>query len=92
MIGVFALCVTIAILALALKPAAPTASAWTVVRVGHNTTLWDIASAHPVPGFTTAETVTLIRRHNDLELAGLSVGQKLLVPRSDQVTGSAVRD
>jgi nucleoid-associated protein YgaU len=45
--------------------------------------LWDIARAHPREGFSTAQTVTLIRRFNHLEQSALTPGQLLRVPADE---------
>jgi hypothetical protein len=50
------------------------------VRVEAGDTLWSIASAHPVPGLRTEQTVDLIRRKNGMELSVVHVGQLLDVP------------
>lgn len=50
------------------------------VRVEAGDTLWSIASAHPVPGLRTEQTVDLIRRTNGMEGSVVYVGQLLDVP------------
>lgn len=82
LLGIFGLCLAVALLALALRPAPPSAASWTPVTIGEHSTLWDVARAHPVPGLSTAETVALIRTHNGLETPDLVAGQPLFVPAS----------
>jgi hypothetical protein len=50
------------------------------VRVEAGDTLWSIASAHPVPGLRTEETVDLIRRTNGMDASVVYVGQLIDVP------------
>lgn len=61
------------------------------VTVIEGTSLWSIASAHPVPGLGVAETVELIRTANNLHSSVVYVGQTLQVPapqRADRVTAA----
>lgn len=61
------------------------------LTVGEGTSLWSIASAHPVPGLSVAETVELIRTANNLHSSVVYVGQTLQVPasqRGNQVTAA----
>lgn len=50
------------------------------VYVGVGDTLWDWANKRRVPGVSTAELVTWIVEHNDLESSCLMPGQTLVVP------------
>jgi len=50
------------------------------VKVEAGDTLWSIASAHPVPGLSTEETVDLIRRTNGMEGSVVYIGQLLDAP------------
>lgn len=61
----------------------------TSVRVGSADTLWSIASAHRLPGLSTAATVEEIRRANGLTASNLSAGAILRVP-SAQSADSAL--
>lgn len=61
------------------------------VTVTEGTSLWSIASAHPVLGLGVAETVELIRTANNLHTSVVYVGQTLQVPtsqRDEQVTAA----
>ena len=60
------------------QPPAPTG--WTSVSVEPNASLWTLASAHPVEGLSTPETVQLIAQENGLATGMLQVGDTLLVP------------
>jgi len=59
---------------------APTEVSTTQVRVRPTQTLWDLATAHPVPGLTTAQTVEHIKRINSLSTSQLAAGQTIQVP------------
>lgn len=50
------------------------------VQVSEGDTLWSLARAHPIPEMTTAQTVTVLARLNDVEDGALTVGSVLLVP------------
>lgn len=50
------------------------------VRVTASQTLWDLASAHPIDGLTTAQTVEHIRDLNDLPGSRIAEGQEIEVP------------
>lgn len=52
------------------------------VRVDATQTLWDLASAHPIEGLTTAQTVEHIKAINGLSTSQLLAGQTLDVPAS----------
>jgi hypothetical protein len=59
------------------------------VRISGGDTLWSIASAHPVTGLDTAQTVDLIAELNHLDGFGLVAGDTVLVPAggsSDNIT------
>lgn len=55
----------------------------TTVLVRANESLWTIASRHPCPGNTTAETVETIRALNGLDSAPLRAGRVLRVPAGE---------
>jgi LysM domain len=57
------------------------------IKVGAGESLWAIASAHPMPGQTTQQTVDTIRRVNHLTGSSVAEGSVL---RISTVTGSAV--
>jgi Tfp pilus assembly protein FimV len=59
-------------------PSCPSAS--TTVRVSFSDTLWSIAAAHRLPGFSTAQMVRLIADANGLTTGGLDEGTVLRVP------------
>lgn len=63
-----------------VRPAPPAPDAWASVTVTESATLWALAESHPVPGLSTAETVTLIRESNALPSATIHEGQVLRVP------------
>ena len=50
------------------------------VYVGTGDTIWDWANKRRVRGVSTAELVTWIVEHNDLESSCLTPGQTLVVP------------
>lgn len=82
-IALIAVCAAVLLWALIVagpRPAAPDVGQWTPVLVSEHTTVWDLATAHPIPGRSTAETVATIRAHNGLATATLVVGQSLEVP------------
>ena len=56
-----------------------------------NSTLWDIAEAHPIDGRSTAETVDLIAAENGLVGATIHAGQVLRVPGSQPAIALAQR-
>ncbi len=72
----------VAALSVVLTPSAPSAEAWASVTIAPYTTLWDLATAHPIAGLDTATTVELIRAENALPSSTLQVGQTVLVPAS----------
>lgn len=83
----------LALIGAALSPALGRTAARVVagpsVTVPERGTLWEIASAHPVPGLTTAETVELIKELNGIaDGTVLRPGQVVLVPAG--VEGPAV--
>lgn len=49
-----------------------------VVRTGES--LWSIARRNPMPGLSTAETVSLIKRANGLRGSSVASGEALAVP------------
>lgn len=55
------------------------------IKVAAHETLWRIAQQHPVPGYTTAETVEAIRQANGLTTSALAQDQLLEVPTSDSI-------
>jgi nucleoid-associated protein YgaU len=69
-----------AALAPAVTSSVPSSAPTVSIRVASDDTLWGIAKAHPVPGSTTAETVSLIRELNDREGSMIAVGEVLRVP------------
>jgi hypothetical protein len=81
----------LALLAAATAPARPEPAGWTPVLVSEQATLWDLARQHPISDLTTAETVALIRTHNDLTESSLIVGQRLEVPSGSPSTALAAR-
>lgn len=62
-----------------------------VITVGQSDSLWELASAHPVPGVETAELVRAIAEMNDLDTSTIVPGQRLVVPASDDRVLLAVR-
>jgi hypothetical protein len=72
--------VGVAALGMLAEAEPPAPASWMNVRVEPNASLWTLASAHPVEGLSTAETVALIERENGLAVGGLQVGETLLVP------------
>ncbi len=52
----------------------------TNIKVHVTQTLWDIASAHPIDGLTTPQTVDRIKQINGLTSSQLHIGQELAVP------------
>jgi LysM repeat protein len=56
------------------------------VKVEAGDTLWSIASAHPVAGLRTEETVDLIRRANGMDGSVVYVGQLIDVPHESAST------
>jgi hypothetical protein len=59
----------------------PSSAAATIrVRVSPSDTLWSIASAHRVPGMSTAETIDSIALANGLTDSALAPGDVLVVP------------
>lgn len=67
-------------LSVALSPARPEAQGWTTVEVGANSTLWELAREHPIPGLDTRTTVDRIQARNGLVSPTLMPGQSVLVP------------
>lgn len=63
-----------------LLPNSPGSVPLTTVRVESADTLWSLAQAHPIEGLSTAETVSEIRRLNELPSSSLSAGSLLRVP------------
>ncbi len=76
--------VALVIVATALLPALrhtePTWDSTVTVKVGETETLWGLAQAHPLRGFTTAQTVAAIKEENGLDRSDLQAGQLLKVP------------
>ncbi len=72
--------VSVAALAMLADPQPPAPTGWTSVSVEPNASLWTLASAHPVEGLSTPETVQLIAQENGLATGMLQVGDTLLVP------------
>ena len=72
--------VIVAALAMLADPQPPAPTSWTSVSVEPNASLWTLASAHPVEGLSTPETVQLIAQENGLATGMLQVGDTLLVP------------
>lgn len=71
------------VVAITGHPASVTGAAVTrfeTVTVAEGGNLWQIATAHPVQGLETAETVDLIRATNRLATSVVHVGQTLRVP------------
>ncbi|HHJ99266.1 MAG TPA: LysM peptidoglycan-binding domain-containing protein [Actinobacteria bacterium] len=64
----------------AYQPEHPTPAAWSSVTVAEGSSLWDVASANPVPGLSTRETMALIRETNGLRSSALMAGLVLRVP------------
>lgn len=55
-------------------------TAFEEVRVDAGDSLWTLAAAHPIEGFTTQETSDAIAEVNGLDGAVLEVGEEILVP------------
>lgn len=53
------------------------------IRIEAGDTLWSIATAHPVPGLSTAQTAELLSDINKLEGAMLAAGSTVQVPVAD---------
>ncbi len=84
--------VSVAALAMLADPQPPAPTGWTSVSVEPNASLWTLASAHPVEGLSTQETVQLIEQENGLTTGMLQVGDTLLVPAtSSSATALAQR-
>ena len=62
-----------------------------VVRVRATQTLWEIASANPIPGRSTAQTVEVIKAINELESSQLRADQLLEVPHASLEVALASR-
>jgi hypothetical protein len=54
----------------------------TSVVVHDGDSVWSLAEAHPVDGYSTQEVVTWIESHNQLESATIQAGQTLDVPEA----------
>lgn len=61
-----------------MPDAEPAVTTTHIVESGDS--LWALASAHPMAGLDTAQTVDMIARINSLESARLTVGAELLLP------------
>ncbi len=84
--------VGIALVLAAVSVISPTSEATlSPVKVEAGQTLWQLARAHPVEGFTTAQTVELIAEKNDLESGSLQAGTTLLVPSGTRDAAVAMR-
>ena len=53
------------------------------LRIEAGDTLWSIATAHPVPGLSTAQTAELLTDINGLDGAMLAAGSTVQVPLAD---------
>ena len=73
-----------------LTPARAEVSTTASIRVGPQTTLWQIAQEYPIEGLSTAETVQVLVGLNEMEDASLVVGQALLVPVAGDSIETAV--
>lgn len=67
----------------AYQPERPAPAAWSSVTVAEGSSLWDLATANPVSGLSTPETIVLIRDANGLCSSTLKVGQVLRVPAAN---------
>lgn len=65
------------------------AAATQIVKIDAGDSLWSIAAAHPVPGLSTAQTVELIKRSNQLSGSSVAEGTLLRVP-SDRPSSVAL--
>ena len=93
-ITLVAVCSAVLLLALlgtAAAPTRPEPAGWKPVLVSAQATLWDLARQHPISGLTTAETVALIRTHNELTGPSLVIGQRVEVPSGPPSTALAAR-
>ncbi len=91
---IIAACVAAVVLSFAHTLAVPSSESPTSVsvRVEASQTLWDLATAHPIEGLTTAQTVEYIQRLNGRSEPSLAVGEVVLVPDApDSVTALASR-
>ncbi len=62
------------------------------VQVSAGQTLWSIAQAHPMPGYSTAQTADHIAATNGLSGDALAIGQTIEVPAlGESVTDVALR-
>jgi hypothetical protein len=77
---VCAACLTLTALGAIAAPDHPGPAEWAPVLIAERATLWDLAREHPIPGLSTAETVSLIRERNGMADASLAVGESLEVP------------
>ncbi|MDO8879753.1 MAG: hypothetical protein Q7W44_02975 [Coriobacteriia bacterium] len=81
----------LALLGAAAAPTRPEPAGWKPVLVSEQATLWDLARQHPISDLTTAETVAMIRTHNDLTEPSLVIGQRVEVPSGSPSTALAAR-
>lgn len=70
----------VAVISLVARPSSPAPTGWAQVTVEPNASLWALASAHPVPGLRTSQTVALIAEENDLTSGVIHPGQTIRVP------------
>lgn len=61
------------------------------VRVEKGDTLWQLAQQHPIPGFTTEQTVEFIATANRLDGATVLAGTQLAVPQAEREINTAMR-
>ncbi len=78
---ILALVIAVVIAAVAARPShrAPSLRVGSV-KVAPGDTLWSIASANPVDGLSTEETVELIRTENGLTGHAIAAGSTLRIP------------
>ncbi|MBN1192538.1 MAG: LysM peptidoglycan-binding domain-containing protein [Coriobacteriia bacterium] len=72
--------IAVAALSAVVRPVAPEPPAWHSISVDAHSTLWEIATAHPVDDLGTSATVELIRTENALRSSTIHAGQTLRVP------------
>jgi len=83
-VGLLAAAAIVVTVTRACQPEQPAPAAWSPVTVAEGSSLWDLATANPVYGLSTHETVALIRDANGLCTSTLTPGQVLRVPVTDE--------
>jgi hypothetical protein len=83
--------VALVIIAIASGTRPPATSVTRTVSVSDGETLWALASANPVDGMSTSQTVELIVQMNALNGSEVAVGQRIMLPAASDTAALAMR-